>query len=128
MATVTKGSFTLFAKLATVVFGDTTAVVIAELPARAFIVDIKVDVQTAFSGGTTQLDIGLRDGSGDTADHFANNIDVSGTGRASVTLTNGGEDLGDRPVQVIATVASGNSAGEANVLVEYICLTSSHLH
>ena len=58
MATPIIGDFTVFAKTATVVYGDTSATRLWDLPAHAHVIDIKVDVLTAFATGTTTLDIG----------------------------------------------------------------------
>lgn len=117
-------SYGLLTKQATVTYADTTAAEIAVLPADSYIVDIRVDVQTAFSGGTTNLDIGT---SG-TANYFADNVTVSSTGRATVTLTNAGTDLSDRPLSVYCTVAAGNAAGSCTITITYFCASHSHLH
>ena len=116
--------FNLEIKHAAVVFGDTSETEICVLPPNSYIVDIKVDVQTAFSGGSGILDIGK---SGD-ADYFANDIDVSGTGRATVTLTEAAENLGDRPVTLVAQAVGSDTAGACTIMVTYFCLTHSHLH
>jgi hypothetical protein len=111
-------------KQAIVTYADTTAAELFTLPANSYIVDLFVDVQTAFAGGTTTLDIGTYG----TANHFADDVDVSGTGRATVTLTNACEDLGGSPLAVYTTVAAGNSSGIANITVVFFTLSHSHLH
>ena len=117
-------SFGLEVKQATVTYADTTAAKLFDLPANSYLVDIKVDIQTAFSGGTTTIDIGK----GGDADYFANDVDVSGSGRASASVLNGGISLGDRPLAVYATAAAGNTAGSVTVQFMYLCLSHSHLH
>jgi hypothetical protein len=124
MATSIVGDFTVFVKTATVVFGDTSATRLWDLPAHAHVIDIKVDVQTAFSGGTTELDIGKHS---DT-DYFADGVDISGTGRATVTVLEGGEDLGSRLTEVQIQVGASNTAGAATVTFLYFCFDRSHLH
>lgn len=114
-------------KHATVVFGDTSETEICVLPPNSYIVDIIVDVQTAFSGGgagTGTLDIGK---SGD-ADYFADGLDVSATGRKSVTLLEAGENLGDRPMTLVAQGMGSDTAGSCTIMIMYFCLTHSHLH
>lgn len=116
------GDFTVFCKTATVVYGDTSATRLWDLPAHAHVIDIIVDVQTAF-GGNHLLDIGKQ---GDT-DYFAQNVDVSGTGRATVTVLEGGEDLGARLTDVQIQVDAATT-GEATITFLYFCFDRSHLH
>jgi len=125
MATKVIGDFQVYAKTATVVFGDTSATRLWDLPAHAHVIDIIVDVQTAFDAGNKHLDIGVF---GNT-DYFANNVDVSGTGRAAVTVLEGGEDLGSRLTEVqIEVDAAGSTVGECTVTFLYYCFDRSHLH
>lgn len=131
MATTSNASFTVFAKKATLTYSDgDTNTELFDLPANSYVVDVIVDVITAFSGGASQqLDVGIKNADGTDADYFANNVDISSTGRASVTLLKGGRDLGDRPVTVTAQAsADDNTAGSVNITVLYFCLTGSHLH
>ena len=122
MATPIIGDFQAYVKTATIVYGDTSATRLWDLPAHAHVIDIIVDVQTIF-GGNGFLDIGKH---GDT-DYFANNVDVSSTGRVAVTVLNGGVDLGERltEVQIEADVAT---TGECTVTFLYFCFDRSHLH
>lgn len=122
MATPIIGDFTVFVKTATVVYGDTSATRLWDLPAHAHVIDIIVDVQTAF-GGNGLLDIGKF---GDT-DYFAEDVDVSGTGRATVTVLEGGEDLGESLTEV-QIQADATTTGEATVTFLYFCFDRSHLH
>jgi len=125
MATKVIGDFQVYAKTATIVYGDTSATRLWDLPAHAHVIDIIVDVQTAFNGGNGHLDIGKY---GDT-DYFANNVDVSSTGRATVTVLHGGVDLGSSLTEVQVEVdAAGSTTGEATITCLYYCFDRSHLH
>lgn len=124
MATPIIGDFTVFAKTATVVYGDTSATRLWDLPAHAHVIDIKVDVQTAFATGTTTLDIGKHG----NADYFVDGLNVSATGRKSPTLLECGEDLGSRLTEVQIQVGAGCDAGECTVTFLYFCFDRSHLH
>jgi len=125
MATPIIGDFQVFAKTATVVYGDTSATRLFDLPAHAHVIDIIVDVQTVFNAGNQQLDIGKY---GNT-DYFAQNVDVSGTGRASVTVLEGGEDLGERLTEIQVEVdAAASTTGECVITFLYFCFDHSHLH
>ena len=104
----------------TVAFSDSSAVNLDFLPPNAFVIDVKVAVLTAFDAGTTnQIDVGT---SADP-DHYANNVDVSSSGDASVTLLNGGEiSSTSEPTQLTATYAqtgTAATAGSARVIVTY---------
>lgn len=116
------GDFQVYAKTATIVYGDTSATRLWDLPAHAHVIDIMVDVQTAF-GGSGHLDIGKF---GDT-DYFAVNVDVSGTGRATVDVLEGGEDLGERLTEVQIEV-DATTTGEATITFCYFAFDRSHLH
>ena len=122
MATPIIGDFTVFAKTATIVYGDTTATRLFDLPANAHVVDIKVDVQTGF-GGTGTLDLGKH---GDI-DYFIDGLDVSATGRKAPTLLECGEDLGSRLTEIQALV-DATTTGSLVITILYFCFDRSHLH
>lgn len=107
---------TLFAQN-TVAYTDTTAKTLFTLPAGARILDIKVDVETAFnSSGTDLLDLGKTG----TANHYINDLDIAATGRKAPTLTNLGASTA--PITVIATFVQSiadATAGLATVTVIY---------
>lgn len=127
MATSIIGKFEVLCKLATVTYVDTSNTDLFDLPPNSYVLDTLVDVVTAFSGGESQLlDLGIKNLAGTDADYFANDIDVSATGRRSVTNLNNGIKLDDRPVTFTAQVASGDSAGEANIAVLYVNLGIRH--
>jgi len=110
---------------ANVVFGDDgTTTTIATLPANSQIIEIYVDVTTAFDAGTTNtLDLG----DGSTADQFADALDVSSVARVLATsdvsqITNL-IDIGASDVQVVATynqTGTAATAGAATVTVVYV--------
>ena len=110
---------------ANVVFGDDgTTTTIATLPANSQIIEIYVDVTTAFDAGTTNtLDLG----DGSTADQFADALDVSSAARLLATsdvsqITNL-IDIGASDVQVVATynqTGTAATAGAATVTVVYV--------
>jgi hypothetical protein len=117
-------SFSPEVKHATVVFGDTTATEIFQLPPNSRVIALYVDVTTAFAGGTGLLDIGK---AGD-ADYFADDVDVSSTGRATVSLLTGGVDLGAQPVSIVAQAVGSDTSGSCTVMVLYFTTSHSHLH
>jgi len=110
---------------ANVVFGDDgTTTTIATLPANSQIIEIYVDVTTAFDAGTTNtLDLG----DGSTADQFADALDVSSAARllatSDVSQIPNLIDIGASDVQVVATynqTGSAATAGAATVTVVYV--------
>ena len=67
-----------------ITFATTTSTSMGFLPPNAYITDIKVLVTTAFNaGGTDVVDIGDET----TATKYADDVDVSSTGSATVTST-----------------------------------------
>ena len=107
-----------------VVFGDDgTTTTIATLPANSQIIEIYVDVTTAFDAGTTNtLDLG----DGSTADQFADALDVSSAARllatSDVSQIPNLIDIGASDVQVVATynqTGTAATAGAATVTVVY---------
>ena len=110
---------------ANVVFGDDgTTTTIATLPANSQIIEIYVDVTTAFDAGTTNtLDLG----DGSTADQFADALDVSSAARllatSDVSQIPNLIDIGASDVQVVATynqAGTAATAGAATVTVVYV--------
>jgi hypothetical protein len=108
-----------------VVFGDDgTTTTIATLPANSQIIEIYVDVTTAFDAGTTNtLDLG----DGSTADQFADALDVSSAARllatSDVSQIPNLIDIGASDVQVVATynqTGTAATAGAATVTVVYV--------
>lgn len=110
---------------ANVVFAaDGTTTTIATLPANSQIIEIYVDVTTAFDAGTTNtLDLG----DGSTADQFADALDVSSAARllatSDVSQIPNLIDIGASDVQVVATynqTGTAATAGAATVTVVYV--------
>lgn len=101
----------------TVAYTDTTAKTLGTLPAGARILDIIVDVETAFnSSGTDLLDLGKTG----TANHYINDLDIAATGRKAPTLTNLGKST--TPITVIATYVQSvadATTGSATVTILY---------
>lgn len=103
---------------------DGTETVIGTLPANSQIVEIYVDVSTAFDAGTTNtLDLG----DGTTADKYADALDVSSAGRlratSDVSQIGNLVDIGTSDVALTATfnqTGSAATAGTAQVTVLYV--------
>lgn len=98
-------------------YEDTSATELFTLPKSARIVGWFVNVRTAFSGGTTTLDVGV---SGNT-DYFIDGIDVSSVGQVTPTtyVVKPGEEM-SAMTAVYGLVGTGNSAGS----LELTCLFS----
>ena len=104
-----------------VTYSNTSQVLIGQLPPNAKIADIKVLVATAFNdGGPSTIDVGT------TASQarYANDVDVSSTGAASVTLTAqaGVVQSTTNPLSITAVyvpAATDPTAGSAKIVVEY---------
>lgn len=96
---------------------DTTAKTLGTLPAGARIIDIILDVTTAFDG-TGSNDVQVGDGS--TDNHFGSN----GVGSAGQTLTGWGTNFGaDNGGDITAKYVDGggdSSNGQAEVTVLYL--------
>lgn len=101
-----------------------TAVTVCNLPAKSQIIEIYVDIYTAFnSSGTDLLDIGV---SG-TAALYADNLDLASAARvlgsSDVSQLTEYDDIGDSQVTVIATYTQSvadASAGQARITILYV--------
>ena len=122
---VTATGFALMSQSKEVTFAaDGTETVIGTLPANSQIIDINVDVSTAFNAGTTStMDLG----DGTTAAKYADNLDVSSAGRvrAISDVSQIGElvNIGTSDVALTATFnqsGTAASAGVAQVTVVYV--------
>ena len=104
-----------------IVYSDSSAVLIGQLPANAKIIDVKALVSTAFNATTTDL---IDVGTSADADHYCNDIDVSSTGEASRTLLNvGAVESSTDPTKVYATftqTGTAATAGACTIVVEYV--------
>lgn len=112
----------LSAITATVAYTDSTAVTIGTIPANSQIVDINIDVTTAFNAGTTNT---MAVGKTGTTAAFAAATSVASAGRASVASTgvySAWADVGSSDVVATATFAQSGtaaSAGAARVTIVY---------
>jgi len=103
---------------------DGTETVIGTLPANSQIVEIYVDVSTAFDAGTTNtLDLG----DGTTADQYADALNVATAGRkratSDVSQVGNLVDIGTSDVALTATynqTGTAATAGTAQVTVLYV--------
>ena len=106
----------------TVAFSDSSAVTIGTIPANAQIVNIHIDVTTAFNAGTTN---NMTVGKSGSAAAFVAATGVGSAGRASVATTgvySAWADVGSAEVPVTATYAqtgTAATAGAARVTVVY---------
>ena len=99
-------------------YASTTSFSVGFLPPNAYITDIKVLIPTTFTDGV--LDIG----DADTANLFANDVDLDTTGPATVTAnaTYGAVQSTTDQTEVKAIVVAtgtGLSQGAGKVVVEY---------
>lgn len=95
---------------------DTTSAEMFKLPANALILDWIVNVQTAVSGGTTELNVGKSD----DEDAYLDAVTVSSKGK--VTLTTKVADPGDETsvvTPIYASLGAGNTAGAVQVICLY---------
>lgn len=106
----------------TVAYTDSSAVTIGTIPANAQIVDINIDVTTAFNAGTTNT---ITVGKSGSAAAYVASTSVSSAGRANVATTgvySAWADVGSAEVPVTATygqTGTAASAGAMRVTVVY---------
>jgi hypothetical protein len=106
----------------TVAYTDSSAVTIGTIPANAQIVDIDIDVTTAFNAGTTNT---VTVGKSGSAAAFVASTSVGSAGRASIATTgvySAWADVGSAEVPVTATygqTGTAASAGAMRVTVVY---------
>jgi uncharacterized membrane protein len=119
---VTNIAGVLSAITTTVAYTNSSAVEIGTLPANAQIVDINIDVTTAFNAGTTNT---MTIGKTGSAAAFVTSTSVGSAGRASVASTgvySAWADTGSSEVTATATFAqtgTAASAGAARVTIVY---------
>jgi len=106
----------------TVAYTNASAVTIGTIPANSQIVDINIDVTTAFDAGTTNT---VTVGKTGSAAAFVAATDVSSAGRESVATTgvySAWADTGSSDVSATATFAqtgTAATAGAARVTIVY---------
>lgn len=106
----------------TVAFSNTSAVSIGTLPANAQIIDINIDVTTAFNAGTTNT---VTVGKTGSAAAFVTATDVGTAGRESVATTgvySAWATVGTSDIDATVTFAqtgTAATAGAARVTIVY---------
>lgn len=95
----------------TVPYSQTTSTLIFTLPDDARLIDWIINVRTAVSGGTAELDIGTLS----TSNYFIDGVDVSSVGKASPTIAVPGYPTTVPNFEVYANMGAGNSAGSVDV-------------
>jgi hypothetical protein len=120
---VTNAAGVLSAITATIAYTDTAAVTIGTLPAGAQIVDVNIDVTTAFNAGTTNT---VTVGKTGSAAAFVTATSVGSAGRASVATTgvysawaNVGTSDVDYATVTFSQTGTAASAGAARVTIVY---------
>jgi len=119
---VTNIAGVLSAITTTIAYTNTSAVSIGTLPANAQIVDINIDVTTAFNAGTTNT---VTVGKTGTAAAYVTSTSVGSAGRASVASTgvySAWADTGSAELDATVTFSqtgTAASAGAARVTIVY---------
>ena len=120
---VTNAAGVLSAITATIAYTDTSAVTIGTLPAGAQIVDINIDVTTAFNAASTNT---VTVGKTGSAAAFVTSTSVGSAGRASVASTgvysawaNVGTSDVDYATVTYSQTGTAASAGAARVTIIY---------
>ena len=120
---VTNAAGVLSAITATIAYTDTAAVIIGTLPAGAQIIDVNIDVTTAFNAGTTNT---VTVGKTGSAAAFVAATSVGSAGRASVATTgvysawaNVGTSDVDYATVTFSQTGAAASAGAARVTIVY---------
>jgi hypothetical protein len=120
---VTNAAGQLSAITATIAYTDTGAVTIGTLPAGAQIVDVNIDVTTAFNAATTNT---VTVGKTGTAAAFVTATSVGSAGRASVATTgvysawaNVGTSDVDYATVTYSQTGTAATAGAARVTIVY---------
>ena len=120
---VTNAAGVLSAITATIAYTDTSAVTIGTLPAGAQIIDVNIDVTTAFNAGTTNT---VTVGKTGSAAAFVTATSVGSAGRASVATTgvysawaNVGTSDVDYATVTYSQTGTAATAGAARVTIVY---------
>lgn len=88
-------------------YADTTAQRAFYLPQGAEIIDWIVNVPTAFAGGTTTLDVGIRG----NPDYFIDGVAVNAVGKAAPTMLIPGYIVTALMEEIWIQIGAGNTAG-----------------
>ena len=106
----------LSAVTTTIAYTDSSAVTIATIPANSQIVDINIDVTTAFNAGTTNT---VTVGKTGSASAFVASTSVGSAGRASVASTgvySAWADTGSSDISAIITYSQTGTVASAGAL------------
>lgn len=106
----------------TVAFTDTgTSLSVGSLPANGIITDINISSSVAFDGTGTDL---IVIGTSSDDNRFADAVDVSSTGKASVTqLNTGAVESAVASTEIFAKYTDSNTdaaAGACNIVITYM--------
>jgi hypothetical protein len=120
---VTNSAGQLSAITATIAYSDTSAVTIGTIPANAQIVNVNIDVTTAFDAGTTNT---VTVGKTGSAAAYVTATSVGSAGRASVATTgvySAWADVGSADVDyatvTFSQTGTAATAGAARVTIVY---------
>lgn len=120
---VTNSAGQLSAITTTIAYTNTSAVTIGTLPANAQIIDINIDVTTAFNAATTNT---VTVGKTGSAAAYVTSTSVGSTGRASVATTgvySAWADVGNSDVDyatvTFSQTGTAATAGAARVTIVY---------
>lgn len=120
---VTNTAGQLSAITTTIAYTNTSAVTIGTIPANAQIIDVNIDVTTAFNAGTTNT---VTVGKTGTAAAYVTATSVGSAGRASVATTgvySAWADVGTSDVDyatvTFSQTGTAASAGAARVTIVY---------
>jgi hypothetical protein len=100
----------LSAVTTTIAYTDSSAVTVGTIPANAQIIDINIDVTTAFDAGTTNT---IEVGNSSNSDAYVTATDVDAAGRASVATTGVYADWADVGTAEVAVTAAYTQSGTA---------------
>lgn len=120
---VTNTAGQLSAITTTIAYTDSSAVTIGTIPANAQIIDVNIDVTTAFNAGTTNT---VTVGKTGSAAAYVTSTSVGSAGRASVATTgvysawaNVGTSDVDYATVTFSQTGTAASAGAARVTIVY---------
>lgn len=112
-----------------IAYSDSSAVSLGWIPANAVVIEVGINVTTAFNAGTNDLiDIGYRnagDATSDDVDEFATSVDVSAVGRKAVdtAINTAAETYFPEGAEIVATYSqtgAAATAGAAKVWITYL--------
>lgn len=102
----------------TIDYSDTTAALAFKLPKGARIITWVLNVKTAFAGGTTTIDIGIRT----NTDYFIDGLAINAVGTVPLLITTvlvPGHIVTALMEEIFMSVGAGNSAGSVDVTCIY---------